>query len=327
MNKSYFFSETAFHHEGDMEYMLDLIRLSSEIGVDGVKFQVLIEPSDFLSECHSAFEQLRGYCFGFEEWNKIFKETTKLGLDIILMPLDLSALNLLHHYPVKFIDIHSVSFHDTALLDQLKTFDVPVVLGVGGRALEEIEEKQDFFGQQLKGLLVGFQSFPSDIKDVKLQRIGRLKALFPKLSIGYADHSAFDDPWAVKSCEYARLLGATIFEKHLTLGEGKPRTDYESAISGDTMKDIMAKVRFIDEFVLEEERLFDIEEPELTYRQRAKQVVATKDLRKGGILKEEDLTLRMIDKKNGYIKADELIGKKLKKDTKKHDILSNSDFE
>ncbi|MBC8883220.1 N-acetylneuraminate synthase family protein [Flavobacterium piscinae] len=53
---------------------------------------------------------------------------------------------------------------------------------------------------------------------------------FPNFKIGYADHSSFDDEYAVLSNEYARLLGATIFEKHFTLDEGLERVDFNSAI-------------------------------------------------------------------------------------------------
>lgn len=67
--------------------------------------------------------------------------------------------------------------------------------------------------------MVGFQAFPSKLEEIKLSRISFLKTKFDSLKIGYADHSEFNSEDAIESNLYARLLGASIFEKHITLKE------------------------------------------------------------------------------------------------------------
>ena len=216
MNKAYFYTETAFHHQGDLAFMKGLIDASKNSGANGVKFQVMTNTSDFISTKHKAFKDLDSYCFNIGQWREIFAYTQNIGLDIIMMPLNSEAFALLSDYKIKYLDIHSVSFYDNVLLDNIKKSGIEIILGVGGRTLDEIVDKVSYFKDKLKVLMVGFQSFPSKLEDVKIGKIAFLKDKFPDLLIGYADHSAFDSIHAISSNEYASVLGATIFEKHIT---------------------------------------------------------------------------------------------------------------
>ena len=87
MDKLYLYAETAFHHEGDMEFMISLIDEAVKSGVNGVKFQVLTNPSDFVSSKHSSFKELSKYCFSIKDWKTIFSYATNNGLEIIFMAL------------------------------------------------------------------------------------------------------------------------------------------------------------------------------------------------------------------------------------------------
>ena len=39
----YIYAETAFHHQGELDYMLKLIDMADESHVNGIKFQVLLD--------------------------------------------------------------------------------------------------------------------------------------------------------------------------------------------------------------------------------------------------------------------------------------------
>jgi N,N'-diacetyllegionaminate synthase len=316
MTKSYIYSETAFHHQGDMEFLLGLIKASKKSGVSGVKLQVLVEPSGFLSKAHPMFNELSSYCFNLEQWLSIFEYTKSLGLDIIMMPLDLTSLKLLEHFSVKYLDLHSVSFYDEELILAVRKTGIPVILGVGGRTMAEIEEKKDFFGEQLKVLMVGFQSFPSKIEDVKLNRIAFLKAKFPDLMIGYADHSAPSDPFCISSNEFARLLGAVVFEKHISTCEGVERIDSASAVSVEKIGKMISAIRFIEDNILNEDgiELMRIDPIEQVYRERQKKVVANIDLNEGSTIEWDQVSLKMTGLPDpGFHLLLDVVGKKLTK--------------
>jgi N,N'-diacetyllegionaminate synthase len=316
MNKSYFYTESAFHHEGDLAFMLNLIVASKEAGAQGIKFQVLIEPSNFFSSAHPMFKQLSTYTFSLEQWTTIFIEAQRNDLEIIMMPLDLASLKLLNQFPVKYLDIHSVSFYDEELILAVRKTGIPVILGVGGRTLAEIEEKKDFFGEQLKVLMVGFQSFPSKIEDVKLNRIAFLKAKFPELMIGYADHSAPSDPFCISSNEFARLLGAEVFEKHISTCEGVERIDSASAVSVEKIGKMISAIRLIEDNILNEAgiELMRIDPVEQVYRERQKKVVVNIDLNEGATIEWDQVSLKMTGLPDpGFHLLKDVVGKKLTK--------------
>ncbi|MFV8281353.1 N-acetylneuraminate synthase family protein [Christiangramia marina] len=325
MNSFYLYTETAFHHQGDLEFLKKLILESKNAGSKGIKFQVLTNINDFVSTYHKAYKDLSSYCFSLEEWDQIFSYTASIGLDIIMMPLNIEALVLLKNHAVKYIDIHSVSFNDTRLLNAVRESNIDIILGVGGRTLDEIFIQKNNFGDKLKILMVGFQSFPSKLEKIKLSKIEQLKCIFPELEIGYADHSSFDDKFSVLSNDYARLLGATVFEKHISITEGEDRVDAASAVDPSKITNIIDRLNFIEKFIIDKEDSFVMEEEEITYRNRQLVCVAVEDLKSGEILNVDTVALKMIHDPSDCFKIPRQIhGKVLKKNIKKdHPFTSN----
>ncbi|MFA6060414.1 MAG: N-acetylneuraminate synthase family protein [Taibaiella sp.] len=312
MNKSYLYGETAFHHQGDYDYLIKLIDEIANCGIQGIKFQVLTDINDFVTTRHTSFQELAAYCFSFEQWESIFKYTREKGLDIILMPLNIEACGLIDLYEIRYLDIHSVSFNDKKLLNKINSYAVDIILGVGGRTLDEIYSLIDFFQGKVKILMTGFQSFPSKLQNIKLGRISVLKSLFQNLQIGYADHSSFEDEYSIISNEYARILGATVFEKHITLEEDNKRVDSASAVNTEKIETTKRRLDFIDKYIMDSSSLFLIGEEETTYRNRQLVCVAAQDLEEGHTITEEDILLKMYsDNTEAVFKVEHLVGKKL----------------
>lgn len=323
MLKSYLYTETAFHHQGDMAFMKELIDATKDSGASGIKFQVMTRTSDFVSTKHKAFQELNSYCFNLKQWQEIFAYTQEKELDIIMMPLNTEAFDILKDYRVRYLDIHSVSFYDQSLMGMIKQSGIDIILGVGGRTLDEINEKKNYFGSQLKVLMVGFQAFPSKIEEVKIGKIAFLKNEFPNIAIGYADHSAFDNEFAIKSNEYARILGANIFEKHITTHPGKERVDYSAAIDREGIRLILDKINFIDQYILtDSEDSFKFTPAELAYRNRQMRCVAKFDIPSGTILSDNMLSLKMVDDQDDtFSSIDELIGKIVQTSVEKDSVI------
>lgn len=307
----YLYTETAYHHQGDMKFMKKLIDASKDSGAKGVKFQVMTKTSDFISTKHQAFDQLNTYCFNLKQWEEIFEYTAKKGLDIIMMPLDVDAFQLVEKFNIKYLDIHSVSFYDEEIVSRVKQTNLDVILAIGGRTIDEINVKIEYFGSKLKVLMAGFQAFPSKLEDVKIGRIIHLKKMFPNILIGYADHSAYDDDFAIRSNEYAALLGASIFEKHITVSEGEERVDFNSAVGVDTIKEIISRLSFIEKHILTDfDKSFEFEETERTYRERQVRCVAAFELDAGTILTNENVRMKLVhNPENSYSRLSEIIGK------------------
>lgn len=324
----YIYAETAFHHEGDKDYLIKLVDEAKKARVDGVKFQVLIELNEFMSSEHTAYSQAKDWTLSLEEWKEVFAYTEKSGLDIILMPLDTMAFELNKLFDVKHIEIHSVSFKDKKLLSKLDKSTIPLILGIGGRTLDEIDDAVKKYKDRDITLMVGFQSYPSELEDIKLGRIKELVNMYPNCTIGYADHSSYDNEMATTSNEYAYILGARTFEKHIALEEGKERIDFQSAVSSEKILKIKAKLDFLDKLLnINKNDLFEMTEKEVNYRNRQKLPVAQHNLDVGHTIIENDLGLKMLDKENGISDIETLIGKKLKNKIKIDSSFVEKDFQ
>jgi N,N'-diacetyllegionaminate synthase len=195
---------------------------------------------------------------------------------------------------------------------------------VGGRTLSEIEQMLIFFADQLKILMVGFQSFPSKLQDIKLAKIADLKERFAAIKIGYADHSAFDHEHAVTSNEYARFLGATVFEKHITLEEGTQRVDSASAISKEKIKLINDKLKFIDSTILlPKDHNWVMTSAEVTYRERQLKCVAATNLPMGTLLNQNDIRLKLVDNQElAFSRIEDLVGKVVSQPLQPDDVIT-----
>ncbi|WP_268123779.1 N-acetylneuraminate synthase family protein [Roseivirga pacifica] len=320
----YIYAETAFHHEGDLDYLKELVSTAKSCGANGVKFQVLTETDYLISKKHSQYQKLKSITLPFDEWREVFDHTEKLGLDIVMMPIDPECLRLLEDFNIRFLDLHSVSFNDLEVLTAIKSTQLPLILGVGGRRITEIQDKIGFFKSQLNVLMTGFQSFPSRLADVTLEKIRCLSEAFPLTDVGYADHSSWDSPDAVRSNSWAFILGARFFEKHLTLNEGKERIDYNSAVGPEKFKEIINELKYLNDEILNKpsEALNDLNAAELKYRSRERVIVAKRAIRKGEKLRPEHLVYKMTDAEGGIVQLEPLLGKITTKGIEEDEIVN-----
>ena len=323
----YLFAETAFHHEGDKNYLLKLVDEAYKSGAHGVKFQILIDLDEFMSSRHSAFEMARNWVLSVTDWEEVLNYTISIGLDIIAMPLDTSAFKVISKFPIKYIEVHSVSFKDDLILESLDRVDTPLILGVGGRTKDEIEQSVVRYSSRALILMVGFQAFPTEFKSSKIGRVAALKELYPDCKIGYADHSAFDNELAIKSSEYAYLLGARIFEKHLTMNEGEERIDFQSAVGSSKFSQIKKNLEDLEQaYDSNQENVFEISTLEQDYRNRQKVPVTKEMIPAGTLISEDSLCMKLIDK-DACIKVKEsLIGKLTSRDIAKDEAFLVGDL-
>jgi Sialic acid synthase len=326
MKTSFIFAETAFHHQGDFEYLDRLVDAAVEAGVDGIKFQVLLDFDELISRVHPAYEQLRAYTFTESEWRKVLEKANSSGLRVVVMPLDSKVFNLIRtlSFRVKYLELHSVSFNDTTVKQLIKASNMDLILSVGGRTIEEVDSAFGYFGNQLKVLMVGFQAFPSKIEDVKLNKIALLKQRYHESVIGFADHSGFADPYAIESSSIAFALGARVFEKHLTIEEGVSRVDYESAIGVAKLAAIRSNIEELCR-ILGHNNSFELSDAEQNYRKREKMVVASRDIPAGTILQQTDLCLKMVGRFDGSPHIEQIEGKKLIKTVQKDHLITLND--
>jgi sialic acid synthase SpsE len=329
--KPYIIGETAYNHEGDVEYLLKMIDEISEIGLDAVKFHLLLNPSSYMVKDHPVMKQLTQWIFSKDEWIRIFQHAKDKNLDIIALCDDLESLQFVldHYQSIKAVEIHSSGLNDFFMLKKVVNFKGFVILGIGGSSLDEIQfaiESLKAHGKEEILLMYGFQSFPTNYNDVNLSKMIIISDLFG-LPVGYADHTAYDDINNEFVSSVAMMLGVPVLEKHVTLDPGVDRIDYHAAVGKDQLRRIK-ELMDVSYEILGDGSL-GMSEAELKYGNTGpmkKAIVAKHKIHKGDLITQDDISFkRTLDESPiGQKEILRLFGLKAKNDIEVDEIIDFS---
>jgi N,N'-diacetyllegionaminate synthase len=292
-NKPYIIGETAYNHEGDIVYLKQMITEIAELKLNAVKFHLLLKLESYMQKKHSLLTVLKQWVFSEVQWREIFAFSESKKLDVVALCDDVESMEFINkEFPDLFaIELHASCLNDLFLLKEAAKFKGLIVVGVGGSTLDEIEYAVRYLTAYTNKILLmyGFQSYPTDYKDINLNKMLKLCELY-NLPVGYADHMGFDDNNNEQVSAMGAFMGVNVLEKHYTCDFGKKRIDYHSAVG----KKQMRKIKKLMELGLTVRGSGNIEmsEPELKYGNTGpmkKAIVAKRDLKAGTKLTEQDL--------------------------------------
>lgn len=242
-NKPYIIGETAFHHQGEMDYLKKLIQAAADLELDAIKFHLLFDVGDYFVENHPAYEAIKPWTFSKDEWQEIFDFAQTKKLEIVALCNDVASLEWVNNEcktKVKVVEIHATGINDIFLLNEAAKFKNTVMLGVGGSTLDQLDFAINLLREQQKSdifLMYGFQNYPTDYKDINFSKISLIQNLFG-LHVGYADHTDPADANNEMITASAILKGVNVLEKHFTLDVAEKRVDSQAAVSLEQMKKI-----------------------------------------------------------------------------------------
>jgi sialic acid synthase SpsE/mannose-6-phosphate isomerase-like protein (cupin superfamily) len=164
------------------------------------------------------------------------------NLPIYATPFDEASVDLCVKFGFDVIKVASCSALDLPLLRKIATTGLPVILSLGGVALNETDGLADFFestGNPL-ALMHCISSYPTAIEDLQFDYIRQLKERYPHLTVGYSGH---ESPQDVDVVGLAVAKGAEILERHMGLPTDKIRLNAYSLSPEDAEKWILAAKR------------------------------------------------------------------------------------
>ncbi|PKP62021.1 hypothetical protein CVT91_00895 [Candidatus Atribacteria bacterium HGW-Atribacteria-1] len=324
-NKFEIIAETAFSHEGNFDYLLAQVK-SAKVGkVDYIKFQVFIDKDAVYPKSHPNYKIVGKWVIDKEKWLQAFRYAKMLNLKIIVLPIDLSSLDFCieNNELIDAYEVHSVCFNEYYLLKKLSNVNKKFILGIGGRYPEEINYAIENLSINRKNpiLMYGFQSFPTDITKINLNKINIFSNLF-NCKIGYADHTIFNNDIFYNLIEYSYLLSARLFEKHIVLEKGKKRIDYESAIISEDFIELRNRLNNLSN-IMGNGEIFKLNNKEIEYRKRERQIVAARNINKNETISLEDLTYKVIEGRSDFEQNEinKIIGKKCNLSIQKDDPI------
>ena len=157
--------------------------------------------------------------------------------------------------------------------------------------------------------------YPTPMEDVNLKAMLHIQRELG-VPVGYSDHTlGIEVPIA------AVVLGATVIEKHFTLDKTLPGPDHKASLEPDELKAMVTAIRNIEKAV-GGSGLKKVSASEAKNKPIArKSIVASKFIRKGDLLTEENITVKRPGTGISPMQWDEVVGKTAKKDFEEDDLI------
>ena len=318
-------AEIGGNHEGDFEYAKRLTQLASSSGVDAVKFQIYtgdtivsrVEDPD-RNKHFKKFELSR------DQYIELANICQENGVFFTASVWNEEALNWID----EFIPIYKIGSGDLTaypLLKRIAKLSKPIIISTGLASFEEVQDsvnflrKENIFYEGVNNLAVlqCTSMYPIRDEDANLNVISYYKNKLD-VTVGYSDHTE-----GTKAVEVAYVLGAEVIEMHFTdEREGKEFRDHKVSFTKEEIKIFIKKIEQIQSLrgeQLKKPLPIEIDNNHLTSFRRA--VYPSKDIKKGAILSESNLTILRPNKGIDARDYSKLIGKKIKKDVKEGQSL------
>jgi N-acetylneuraminate synthase/N,N'-diacetyllegionaminate synthase len=321
----YLIAEIGGNHEGDFDYAKKLTRLACASGVDAVKFQIYT--GDTLVNKLESPERnahFKRFQLSKEEYVALAQLCQSNGVTFTASVWDLNAFVWIDQY-VPFYKVGSGDLTALPMLRKITSLGKPIILSTGLATLPEVKESVNYIQAldyrykkpEYLALLQCASMYPIPDEDTNLRVMELFRHEFG-LTVGYSDHTE-----GTIAVETAIAMGAEIVEMHFTdTREGKSFRDHQVSFTCDEIKTLIQgtkKIRVIQGQTIKAPTKSEIDAGHMNSFRRA--VYPIKNLEKGTILTEEDLTILRpnhgIDAKD----YDKLLGKVLKRDIKAYEVM------
>jgi N,N'-diacetyllegionaminate synthase len=334
----YVVAEVGINHNGQLEKAFEMINVSKKAGVDAVKFQTF-KAEEFVGDpsqtytyysqgeqvTESMLEMFKRYEFSKDEWKAIKKKCDEEEILFLSTPQNVSDLELLLELEVPAVKVGSDDFTNLPLLKKYAETRLPIILSCGMSDLGEVYQSLESVGA-LDGyptiLLLCTSQYPTPPEDVNLKKLETLSNAFRNIPIGFSDHTQ-----GHLASSLAIPFGACFFEKHFTLDNNLPGPDHWFSENPISLKTWVDAIR--TSYKMLGSNLVRPTEEEKNMRLLARRyVVALKDIKKGDVFNEINISLRRAGTE-GLSPSffDQIIGKKAIKEIEKGSTLKLGDFE
>lgn len=226
--KDLFVFEMANNHQGSVEHGREIIRQLQAVSAEfPFRFAVKLQYRNLDTFIHPAYRDRQDikYVKRFRDTELkpdqllVLKEAIDAaGFIPICTPFDEDSVDWIEEHGFQILKIASCSLTDWPLLERIGRTQLPVIASTAGATLEDIGKIVDFFRNRHRplALMHCVGEYPTPREHLQLGQIALLKQLYPELPVGYSTHEAPTETEAVKM---AMALGASIFEKHVGVGE------------------------------------------------------------------------------------------------------------
>lgn len=323
-------AEAGVNHNGDIGIAKQLVDMAAECGADAIKFQTFkaeestgsfAEKAQYQKENapekENQLEMIKKLELPFHYFNEIQDYCKQKKIIFISTPDGEESLNYLVGLNVPFIKIGSTEVTNYEFLRKVGETGKPIILSTGMSTLGEVEKAIEIIystGNKKLKLMHCTTDYPTDIEDVNLKAMLTMKDAF-KISVGLSDHTL-----GFEAAIAAVALGAEFVEKHITLDRKMKGPDHKASMPPEKFKLYVKYIRNTEKLMGDGIKK-PTEREKLIMKDVRRSIVASCDLKKGTPIEKYMLAYKRPGNGIKPEMAEILIGRKIKKDLKKDEVL------
>ena len=300
---TFIIAEAGVNHNGDIRLAERLMESASAVGADAVKFQSFIASEEIsvhaekalyqaaqTGDQESQLEMVSRYELSAEQQASLKKFATRIGIEFMSSPFDISSIHVLKKIGIERWKIPSGEITNLPYLRHIGCQGQPIILSTGMANLGEIEAALDVLEQagaprsQIT-VLHCTTEYPAPPKEVNLRAMNGIAQAFG-VAVGYSDHT---EGIAVPIAAVA--MGAMVIEKHLTLDRNLPGPDHKASLEPHQFAAMVEGIRTVEEALGDGiKRPTPSEQVNLPVVRKS--LVAARPIRVGELLSDANLTAK-----------------------------------
>jgi N,N'-diacetyllegionaminate synthase len=329
-NKVFIIAEAGVNHNGNLENAKKLIIEAKKAGADAVKFQTFKSEkviSKFAQKAEyqkvatgsneTQLDMVKKLELTYDAFGDLKKLCDELGIIFMSTPFDLDSIDYLNGLNMNIFKIPSGEIINLTYLIKIGGLRKKVFLSTGMSTLSEVEKAIKVLrenGSHDITVLHCTTEYPAPFEDVNLNAMKTIQSEFC-VPVGYSDHTmGFEIAIA------AVAMGATVIEKHFTLDRNMEGPDHKASLEPNELKAMVTAIRNVEVAIGDgEKKPTEAEKKNMAIVRKS--IIAQKDIKKGDLLTEENLTVKRPGNGISPMKWFEVIGQKAPRNFKEDELI------
>lgn len=331
MSKVFVIAEAGVNHNGSLDTAKRMIDAAAQAGADAVKFQTFKADSLVRRDARKAayqeenardrqetqYDMLKHLELTEQMHHELMDYCKEKEILFLSTPFDTDSLKMLVERGITILKVPSGEVTNYPYLREIGRTGKPVIMSTGMCDLEEVKAAVSLLQENGSGeitLLHCNTEYPTPMEDVNLRAMCTLRDEL-HLPAGYSDHTqGIEVPVA------AVAMGAVVIEKHFTLDRNMDGPDHKASLEPEELKAMVRAIRNIETALGE-----GMKKPspsELKNRDVArKSIVAKRDIRRGELFTEENLTAKRPGSGISPMRWKDVIGRTADRDYGQDDMI------
>jgi len=331
-NRVFIIAEAGVNHNGSIDIAKKLIDAAVASGADAVKFQTFKAENlatiyakkaeyqkNLTSKKESQFEMLKKLQLNKEMHIELINYCVKKNIKFLSSPFDHDSIDLLRDLGLEIFKIPSGEITNLPYLRHIGKLNKKIILSTGMSNMDEVKIALDVLinsGTKKNNITVlhANTEYPTPMEDVNLKAMVTIGQELD-INFGYSDHTL-----GIEVDIAAVAMGAKCIEKHFTLNCNMEGPDHKASLEPEKLKEMVKAIRNIEKALGS-----NIKKPsnsELPNIQIArKSIVAKTKIKKGDILKENNITIKRPGGGISPMNWDNVIGTTATKNYEKDELI------